>query len=334
MNLVASHRTLRLRIQGFSLIELMISITIALILTVGIGYVIMSTSNTRKELDRMNRQIENGRFAMQVLTDDLSQAGFYGRLYEIPAPPSTLPNPCLIGTTNLYDALPLHVQGYNDPATSPLTCITAHKAGTDILVVRRASAVETDIDDIDDDKRAYIQAAALSYKVELGENAANFTFQQKNHVDLIPARAFLVHIYWVNTDNQLMVKELDATSSSTILSNAIPIADGIEDLQFDYGIDNTGPDLDDSHAGADPDGTPDSYSECAACTTTDWQNVTAIRINLIARNPEKSAGHNDSNKTYMMGVKGETDIDLPTGYRRHAYQGLVRLNNVGGRREL
>jgi type IV pilus assembly protein PilW len=327
-------RTVPTRAHGFSLVELMISITIALILTAGIGYVIMSTSHTRKELDRMNRQIENGRFAMQVLTDDLSQAGFYGRLYDIPAAPSALPDPCLIGTADLYDALPLQIQGYNDPTTSPLTCITGHKAGTDILVVRRASAVEVDIDDITDNKRVYLQTGALSYKVELGENSANFTLQQKNHVDLIPARAYLVHIYWVNTSDQLMVKELDATSSSTILSNAIPIADGIEDLQLDYGIDSTGPDLDDSHAGADPDGTPDTYSECGACTTTDWQNVAAVRINLIARNPEKTTGYSDSGKTYMMGVKGETDISLPAGYRRHVYQSLVRLSNIGGRREL
>lgn len=329
-------RSLLTQARGFSLIELMISITIALILTAGIGYVIMSTSHTRKELDRMNRQIENGRFAMQVLTDDLSQAGFYGRFYDTLPPPSTLPNPCLIGATNLYDALPLPIQGYNDSTVSPLTCIPTadYKPGTDIIVVRRASSIETNISDIHDNKRVYLQAAALSYKVDLGENSANFTLQQKNHVDLIPARAYLVHIYWINTKDQLVVKELDATSSSTILSNAIPIADGIEDLQLDYGIDSTGPDLDESHVGADPDGTPDSYSQCSACTTTDWQNVTAISIHLIARNPETTAGYSDSGKTYMMGARGATSISLPTGYRRHVYEGLVRLNNVGGRREL
>jgi type IV pilus assembly protein PilW len=334
-------RKLPLRIsrnQGFSLIELMISITIALILTAGIGYVIMSTSNTRKELDRMNRQIENGRYAMQVLTDDLSHAGHFGRLYEFPATPGTLPNPCDMTASTLRSAVALPVQGYDEAkptATECNTVITDYKTGTDVLVVRRASSVETDIDDIDDSenaKRVFIQSAALSYKVDTGENTGTFTLKKKNHTDLIEPRAYVVHIYWINTSNQLMMRELDATSSATTFTS-VPIADGIEDLQLDYGIDSTGPDLDDEHAGADPDGNPDSYSVCAACTTANWENVTTIRINLLARNPEKSAGYSDSAKEYSMGLKGMVG-PFSDGYRRHAYQGLARLNNIGGRREL
>lgn len=320
--------------EGFSLVELMIAVTIALILTAGIGYVIMSTSNTRKELDRMNRQIENGRYAMQVLTDDLSHAGFFGRLYEIPAAPGTLPDPCLVAATNLYNDVALQVQGYDGSLVSFPSCITGHKAGTDVLVVRRASSLETDIDDIDDGNNAnriYIQSAALSYKVDKGVNVGSFSLKQKNHTDLIPPRAYVVHIYWINTSDQLYMAELDASSTSATWTR-IPIADGIENMQLDYGLDDTGPDLDEV-AGDDPDGNPDEYSDCSTCVPADWKNVTTIRINLLARNPEKSAGYNDGNKTYSLGLAG-TVGPFTDGYRRHAYQGLARLNNIGGRREL
>lgn len=323
------------REDGFSLVELMVAITIALILTAGIGYLIMNTSSNRKELDRLNRQIENGRYAMQVLTDDLSHAGYFGRLYEIPAPGTSLPDPCAITTTALNSAVALQIQGYEGTGSSFPSCISNRKTGTDVLVIRRAASIETDIDEVDDAanaKRVFIQSAALSYKVDLGENAASFTLRQKNHTDLINPRAYVVHIYWINTENQLMMTELSANTTATQFSTAIAIADGIENLQFDYGIDSTGPDLDELHAGADPDGTPDNYSQCSTCTTTDWQNVTTVRINLLARNPQVSPGYSDA-KQYSLGLAG-TVGPYNDGYRRHAYQGLARLNNIGGRREL
>jgi type IV pilus assembly protein PilW len=323
------------RSKGFSLVELMIAITIALLLTAGIGYLIMNTSSNRKELDRLNRQIENGRYAMQVLTDDLSHAGYFGRLYEIPSPGATLPDPCATSATALYSAVALQIQGYEGTGSSFPSCISNRKTGTDVLVIRRAAAVETDIDDVDDAanaKRMFIQSAALNYIVDLGENSSSFTLKKKNHTDLINPRAYVVRIYWIDTENRLMMRELSATMAATEFSSAIAIADGIENLQLDYGIDSTGPDLDELHAGADPDGTPDTYSVCSTCTTTDWQNVTTIRINLLARNPQVSPGYTDA-KQYSLGLAG-TVGPFTDGYRRHAYQGLARLNNIGGRREL
>ena len=72
-------RTLRKQ-QGMSLIELMISITIGMVVMTAVALVFVNTSRARAEVERTSRQIENGRYAIELLSDDLRLAGFYGEL--------------------------------------------------------------------------------------------------------------------------------------------------------------------------------------------------------------------------------------------------------------
>ena len=151
-------RTTLTRQAGLSLIELMIAITIGLFLLVGLVSVFATSNQTYLDLSRAAQQIENGRFAVQVLSDDIAHAGFYGR-YSQPGiiPTGSLPDPCVNTVTtpappdpsSLQFAMALPLQGYNAPA-HPLTgsaptvsgCISDanHVEGTDILVIRRADS--------------------------------------------------------------------------------------------------------------------------------------------------------------------------------------------------
>ena len=80
-------------VRGFSLVELMISITIGLILVAGMATLISNNAAHRAELEKSSRQIENGRYAMQVLAEDLRHAGYYGEYYEFGSVPAAIPNP-------------------------------------------------------------------------------------------------------------------------------------------------------------------------------------------------------------------------------------------------
>ena len=69
-----------------------------------------------------------------------------------------------------------------------------------------------------------------------------------------------------------------------------------------------------------------------------WLRTYAVKINLLARNVEKSPGHTDS-KTYTLGRKadGTSNVFPASGtyadmYKRHAYNAAVRLDNPSGRR--
>lgn len=66
------------RARGFSLIEMMIAITIGLIVTVAITQIFVSTRSVYTMEENLARVQENGRFAMQFLARDIRMAGYAG----------------------------------------------------------------------------------------------------------------------------------------------------------------------------------------------------------------------------------------------------------------
>ena len=72
------------------------------------------------------------------------------------------------------------------------------------------------------------------------------------------------------------------------------IAEGIENLQIDYGYDTDG------------DGVPDSDINAANAlfaTPDNWRNVVSAKVYLLARSMDKSPGFTDG-KAYSMGTMG------------------------------
>ena len=142
---MATLRTLPSRQRGLSLVELMIAVTIGLLMLTAMASLYMGASRSNKELARSSRQIEDGRYALQTVTEDLSVAGYLGYFYN-PVAPATLPDPCEMNTmSTIRTGVQLAVQGYDAPSTipSPLSgCLddADHVAGTDVLVVRRADS--------------------------------------------------------------------------------------------------------------------------------------------------------------------------------------------------
>lgn len=143
--------------SGFSLVELMVAITIGLIITATLGALFLGINRTNQELEKADSQIENGRFAMQLLQADIVHAGFWGNfvpqfdnLSYSGAPsdvPSAVPNPCLDYTTpwtaaNITNYIGIPVQAYADTVPAGAGCITSlatnKKLNTDLLVVRHA----------------------------------------------------------------------------------------------------------------------------------------------------------------------------------------------------
>lgn len=334
------------RQSGISLIEIMVSMTIAMFLMIGLAAVFGNSARTSTDLNRSLQQIENGRFAVQTLTDQIALAGFYGRQPTMLTAPSTLPDPCEISDmTVLRTSTAFPVQGYNAPASSPLSCIPAanHVANTDILVVRRADTSVTAVGALVAEE-VYIQANAdagnsANPVVALG-TAANFTLRNKDGTTVAPIRKYHVHIYFVSpcsiptgggsvctgsTDDngtpiptlkrlELRVDPADGTRKMTLVS----LVEGIENIQFDYGVDT------------DDNGIPEGNYLTVPVAIADWANAVSVNLNVLSRNLEISAGYTDT-KTYAMGVAGSV---TPGGaFKRHVYNTTVRLVNPSARRE-
>ena len=347
------------RERGFSLVEMMISITIGLFLLAGLVTVFVNSAQSRAELTKSAQQVENGRYAVQAIAEDLQHAGYYGRFSALTAPTAgSLPNPCDTGTspfTSLKDALLIPVQGYDAPSSSPITaCLPAanHKAGTDILVVRRLDTVETAAGSFDtgrlyaqansnpDESSNPVVAAASSNAGSLnaggGNPGATYPLLLKDNLTPAPVRKLRVHIYFVSpcsmpltctgaaTDDgipTLKRLELSLDSGGNRVFDVVPLAEGIEELQFDLGVD------------ADGDGAPESPFTMDPASPQGWANVVAVNINLVARNVERSPGYTDS-KTYNLGLAGAfTPSGAAAAYKRHAYTELVRVVNTSARRE-
>ena len=317
--------------RGFSLIELMIGIALGLLVVAGVGTIFANNYRTRSETEKTNLQIENGRYAIQLLTDEMRMAGYYGELDPTSVTtPAALPDPCDSTTATLISAVALPVQGVDNAAASP-TCISDLKTGTDIFVDRRASSCVQGTSGCAAGSYMYFQTALCStsanqYLISTSTGSLNLT--AKDCATTADIRSYRTNIYFVANNNQpgdgiptLKVAELGSTGYTIT-----PLVAGIDQFQIEYGIDTNGDSIPDVYASD-----PGSYGGCTgvACQNN-WRNVVTARLYILARNTQSSPGFSD---THVYTAGGNTYGPYNDAYKRHLYTSLVRFNNIAGRLE-
>lgn len=335
------------KLRGFSLVELMIGLTLGLLVLAAVSAVFVSTSNTRNELERAGQQIENGRYATQLLTEDLRQAGYYGE-YD-PGPldtPTALPEPCTLDPAAMKAALPVHVQGYDQGASAP-ACLSDVKVNTDIVVLRRASGCIAGAAgcEAQDANHFYFQTTLCNDELianpstinhfVISSNNADFTLTKRNCTTRADLRQYITRIYFIANNNTEGdgIPTLKRAELSLGGMEIVPLVEGIEDMQLSYGLDTI-----------DADGMPDIYTAAPeiynGCVGQDcvenWRNTMTIMLSLLSKSTEATPGHKDT-KTYTVGrdEAGSAQAFGPFNdqYKRHVYEGVVRIHNPAGRRE-
>lgn len=337
-NTVRKHRC-----AGFSLIEFMVAITLGLMLIMAVAGYFVTSSRGFNETQKAYRQIENGRYAMDLLTEDLRHAGFYGEIVALGAVPSgAAPNPCATDIATIEAALPMAVQGVGNSEATP-SCVPDRIEGTDMLVLRRVSTTAVPV----------ASGVANGYYLQVGAckgqttpfklaryTSTVFDLETKACVagTMAPLRQFRTFIYFISpcslpsgaegtcaaNPGAARIPTLSRMELGPDGFSVVPLVEGIENLQLEYGLDGTG--------SGQRDGAPDQFAVLPA-TAQQWASVVAVRIHLLARNIETTPGHTDS-KTYQLGtVEASPFGPLGDAYARHVYTGLVRLVNVSQRRE-
>ncbi|HET9384891.1 MAG TPA: PilW family protein [Gemmatimonadales bacterium] len=216
------------RQSGLSLIELMIASAIGLLLLTGLSMIFVSSSETNREMQKTSQQIENGRYAIDILSQNLRLAGFYGHLHDLATitPPVTIPpDPCDVTVPALTSAMWFPVQAYPgtidaanpaddaaaDVSTTTCAALTAAnlKPGSDVLVIRRADTNALAATDVAISNVFYIQAGASSAEIQVGNGAAIGTNKANGNPSTlyltngaipappVPIRKYHVHIYFV-----------------------------------------------------------------------------------------------------------------------------------------
>jgi type IV pilus assembly protein PilW len=355
--------------RGFSLAELMIALTIGLLIMAGLTTLFLTNSRAQGEIEKANRQVENGRFAIDTIVTDLRNAGYYGEFDPTVLPaPAAMPAPCDVSVDGLNAGLTLPVQGI-DQGGAGLDCLTDKKPETDVLVVRRTSTCVAGAADCEPITAGlpYFQASLCSNPSELnGAPADRYRLDtdrtkldrhQRNCTQtagtgtLAVTRRYLTRIYYIANNNvagdgipTLMRAELDMVGGA-LKFNVVPLAEGIENLQVEYGLDLDNSPTTPPPAPATPDGIADTFSAdpakakgCATvdCAITNWQSAVAVKLHVLAMNPTTSAGFEDK-KTYMLGndASGQP-ISYPPpkdGRKRHVFETQVMLANPAGRRQ-
>lgn len=174
----------------------MIAIAMGMVIVGALLALYLNVTRTNNEMAKMNRQIENGRFAIQLLQDDLVHAGFWGSyvpqfddLTAVTAPldaPNALPDPCFAyaswDAAYISNLIGIPVQGYD---AAPVSCGLANQQGnTDTLVVRHAQPCVAGVGTCEAEA-----ADKLYFQSTLCEDEVSATAQQPNTLTTIKLNA-------------------------------------------------------------------------------------------------------------------------------------------------
>jgi type IV pilus assembly protein PilW len=291
--------------SGFSLIELMIAVTLGLIILAALTTFFVQTSANRTEMERNTRQIENGRYAVDAMREDVALAGFYADTAPLVTPGWVANDVCPATIANYGFALapgyiaPVPVFGYADGTGAPGGCFQNLLLGNDILAIRRFSTESlTPAEAAAAPNRWYLQNSQcteddplIPFVVAAGAGPFNL---QRVVCGGQAAKVWRLReqVYYLRTCSicdptpddmpSLWRAELDPAGGATMKHSAL--VEGIQMMKVDYGVDNTG------------DGLPDLWTRCdvgSPCALGDpgapavWGNVTAVKIYVLSRNLEE-----------------------------------------------
>ncbi|MEX2525150.1 MAG: PilW family protein [Gammaproteobacteria bacterium] len=359
------------RQAGVSLIELMVAIAIGSVLMLGLTYTFKNSADSSRELERVGKMIENGRYSISLLTDNLHHAGFYGYFYSTGDPLSTLPDPCEIGNlSEIRNAFSMPLQGFAAPdfttradVTGDTTCDNKNliinsnlSPGSDILVLRRASTEVFTGNPVQDD--VYVQANSRQANLLLGNSLADVpndaadgsTQSMKMYpfstTNTTPAetRKYHVHVYFVapcsfgSGANGICTNADDAVPTLKRLElNSDGTNTQMEIVPLVEGVEymkvRYGIDTSPNSVNAVTNFTGDGSpdSYVASPTTAQWPLVVAVQIDLLLRAPDSTPEYTDT-KQYT--VAGSTLGPFNDSFKRRVYSAMVRPKNLAGRREI
>lgn len=264
--------------RGFTLVELMISMTIGLLIVSGMLALFGNLSRNNGELSKTNGVIENGRFALQLLESDIMHAGFWGgyiprfddlRYKEVPSTnghvPTAVPDPCLaydVATwTDAYktNLIGIPIQAYEVPsapgvppipvcADATLGPVLNPKPQTDVLVVRYAQKCGDDCLRVSPTtagplyfqmQRCGTTLPTPGYKIA----QTSLDMQEMNCQAAAPSEMRLLtsNIYFIQDINgipTLMRSRFGMKSGLPAYENAEALIEGIEGFRVEFSLDN------------------------------------------------------------------------------------------------
>ncbi len=328
-------------VSGFTLIELMIAMTIGLFILGAVSAVAINSGRNARANDRTSELQTNGRYALDVMRRDIQHAGNSGLLpgavlqqsASSVYPVFTITNGVAVagaaaGTVadcSSGFALQLQQSIYGVDNTTPnpytATCIPSNVSGTDILVVRYG--------DMSNEATVATATPGVS-ALTLGSKDIYFRSSYAQGMLFQNGTTTPTVVGTGPMEDQLLRTFVYYISPNTVASPAdgIPslwrvnltngamtpelVASGIENLQVRYGF-------------VDANNNTQYFD---ANNVTNWANVQSVRVWLLARNSK-----NEVNEAYVNAgpyVMGNVSFVPPASsqqYRRQLYTTTIDMRN-------
>lgn len=318
LNMISSRQ------RGFSLVELMVALTLSLVLMAGALSVLYSSRLSYSENDRIARLQEAGRTAVELMLRDARPAGYIG--CSRPVFGDEFSNGLAGGTsllTNFTEPLAGFEAGASDWTPALDTgLIPSATAGSDVLVLRSTRqgqpVFRTNTPVVN-------TATALSVDRNLGTTVAANTpmiisdcqgsavFMATSFTAVTATTATIAHVAGANASANLArgfdtgalvmpvqtiiyyVRDASDGSGPALwqrVDGAAPVEliGGVENLQVLYGVDS------------DNDMLANDYR--SATTVTNWQQVISVSIALLIRSPETGVERDNRVYTLLDGTVG------------------------------
>lgn len=282
--------------RGFSLVELMVTIVVALLLLVGIARVFLTSKQSYRVQESTSRMQENIRIASDYFSRYLRLADFWGGVHARDL--SVLGTLSYGGRGACKDAWIVNPQGgligYTGGTSTPIglaaDCLAGrgYVTGSDAIAVRYANPdrfvttlqLQGSATDLAVNGKYYLrakvgQSAVLFDVLDSAQRSTVIASTIPGDVDSgVMNYQFQNVLFYIET-NDFGRGPVPTLSMLKTLSNDLrpdQLVDGIEMLAFAYGLD-TNDDLQ-----------VDSYRE--AGDITNWSQVLSVRVSFIARGDE------------------------------------------------
>lgn len=315
--------TSRRQMAGFSIVEMMISITIGLFIVAALIGVLVSNAGSSKTNERTSEVQSNGRYALDHLKRELRHAGYRGYTWAQPNAPTIadVTNECLAGgaANNFVINILQGIWGANDENPYSGDCMSnanptyrhPYLRG-DVLVIRRVASLPTATDDLVANQLYFHSTYELG-EVFQGTTEPSFSGTRTPIANF----ALQEYVYYIGKDdNDATVPALRRIS---LQGNAMVdemVVSGIEHLQVQYARATT--DLNTRYYDAN------SIDGLSTDTTpTEWDDVNSARVWLLARNAKSEPGYSNT-QSYVMGDQTYTPND---SFRRQLFTAVVQLRN-------
>lgn len=324
--------------RGFSLVEVMVSIVIALIMLAGIIQLFVSNKQAYRIQESFSLLSENARFSLSQLQYHLRMADHWGSVQ-----PDTISSsaPAIAGDCSAnYATDNIGLEGYEGGAAVPTDledCIAAgdYVPNSDIVVLRFGGTPQTRVltADLEADELYVRSSAGRRGRIFQGSDIASLPSDLYNsgnpdpdNIQNYPYRFIAYFVRPCSSQSAGTAGVCDAADDDTPTLTRLTldgaslvqedVAEGVEQLQILYGIDTNG------------NMNADTYLPAASVSTNQWPSVVSVRFDLLVRTPGIDISVDTTGDTYNM--VGNYTYTVPADARHHRrkmFSSVVQIRN-------